>query len=400
MALHDDYLHFWGVALQGYREVYGLELLPADTKAFRTDEKYIGLEFPSVDNEGRRVRGMMADLRHSMQQDNRKKLVDAAQDRASANGKPKMPRAAERYEGELEFINAAVADLAAPGAAVFYFDDMDMKGDSAEALLETASEFYRAGILRAPYDRVLYICRYKGLTIPVYARAREGGDGYIITCFLRDHPLLKGNKAAVLPAAVVEYPIGAAGSIKDGEILRGQTDAAALFAPKDVSPDDLKIYVAESILYFLMGSMVLSLPHYERMECSIEPKLAKARAKAGKKPLQTYTVIRPIKAIRDSMQDGNGGWKVRPHWRRGHIRRLANGKAVPIPPCMVNWAGDTELAKNIYQVSGDADAKGQEERSNAGVQDSKAGEPLLSDAASVSESENIVIAPPDHSSAG
>ena len=31
-----------------------------------------------------------------------------------------------------------------------------------------------------------------------------------------------------------------------------------------------------------------------------------------------------------------GGWTVRPHWRRGHIRRLADGRVIPIPPCCVN----------------------------------------------------------------
>ena len=31
-----------------------------------------------------------------------------------------------------------------------------------------------------------------------------------------------------------------------------------------------------------------------------------------------------------------GGWTVKPHWRRGHLRTLSDGRRVPIPPCWVN----------------------------------------------------------------
>lgn len=344
MALHDDYFAFWQLALKGYREMYGLSPIQQQS-----------------DKELRTVRYMAAEVigKTPKLQINQSKLMSGQPlDAADFAHIQRTVKPVEKYPGELDFIHETAQELANPdGAAVFYFDDIDVSNDETLVpLADTAGEFYREGLLSPPFPKTLFIFRHTKLnvTVPVLAQQIEGG--YKIVSFITDYPLLL-SPASVLPGCAIDYKREYAGTLTGGNLINLPNDelaqARALFAPADMTPDDLKLGVASAVLYFLLGSMLLNMPHYEAVPHDIDEKLRRAREKNGKPPLKSYTVVRPVKAVRDEMQDGAGGWKVKPHWRRGHIRTLSDGRKVPVQPCMVNFKGDGELAKNTYMFKGD-----------------------------------------------
>jgi hypothetical protein len=85
----------------------------------------------------------------------------------------------------------------------------------------------------------------------------------------------------------------------------------------------------------LLGA--LATPQAIRRQEPAPEKLNKRRERKGKE------IIRPVLVIDIRASQGRvaarrtaGGYSVRPHWRRGHIRHLPNGKVVGIPPACVN----------------------------------------------------------------
>ncbi len=312
MALHDEYIKFWRLALQGYKEMYS-DVKPA-------------------------APGQLADV-----------------GRVLPNGSTK-----EAYPGELDFITRTVTSIAAGDAAVFYFDNQDMGDKSLNPIMETACEFYREGVLRAPFKKVLFLFRYskEQITKLVFAEQLPDGGGYAVTCFISEHPVLQGRKDAILPAATVEIAWDLIGEFTGDKLFTRVQETHCLFAPSDSSPDDMKMLVGEAVLYFFTGCMLLNMPQYQKDKTEIESGLMKARLKSGKPPLQGYTTVRLRKDIRDHFDKENngGGWTVKPHWRRGHIRHYRDDsgvilKSIPVQPCMVNFNdNDGELAKQIYKV--------------------------------------------------
>jgi hypothetical protein len=92
--------------------------------------------------------------------------------------------------------------------------------------------------------------------------------------------------------------------------------------------------------YWAVAALIgaLGTPKAKR---SVEPapeKLNRQRQHTGRPAIRSQIVIdlRPAQNVSPSDKSRHGGWTVRPHWRRGHIRSLADGRLVPIPPCCVN----------------------------------------------------------------
>jgi hypothetical protein len=74
---------------------------------------------------------------------------------------------------------------------------------------------------------------------------------------------------------------------------------------------------------------------------SVEPapeRLNRQRHLKGRPEIRSHIVVdlRADKNYTSSEQGTHGGWTMKPHWRRGHVRTLADGRRVPIPPCCVN----------------------------------------------------------------
>lgn len=75
-------------------------------------------------------------------------------------------------------------------------------------------------------------------------------------------------------------------------------------------------------------------------------KLNKARVRSGKQALSEVVTVR-IKDWKKGDQLGGQHASPRPHWRRGHVRRISDGKVVLVTPHAV--MGGVDLAKR-YEV--------------------------------------------------
>lgn len=99
----------------------------------------------------------------------------------------------------------------------------------------------------------------------------------------------------------------------------------------------------------LLGA--LSTPQAIRHEEPAPVRLNKQREQKGKVPIAPMIVI-DVRAshVAKSQPRGSTGWTVAPHWRRSHLRTLADGRVIPVAPCWVNVEGDIPPLKPEYVV--------------------------------------------------
>jgi hypothetical protein len=89
-------------------------------------------------------------------------------------------------------------------------------------------------------------------------------------------------------------------------------------------------------IVILMGA--LATPDVERTKVAPAEKLNRQRAKRGRSPIGEFTLIdlRPKPdEIESRGEPTSGRASPRPHWRRGHLRAIGEGRRVPIPPTRV-----------------------------------------------------------------
>jgi hypothetical protein len=107
------------------------------------------------------------------------------------------------------------------------------------------------------------------------------------------------------------------------------------------------------ISWILIFLLTINHPAYEKKEEEPDSALQRSRIKRGKETLSKYVYVRMKPHIKAALSAGDGTIRA-PHWRRGHVRRLADGRVVPVQACLVNWEGDPEdpaaPAKKIYVV--------------------------------------------------
>ncbi len=94
--------------------------------------------------------------------------------------------------------------------------------------------------------------------------------------------------------------------------------------------------------FFAAAIMIINSQHVEREPVEIPEKLNKSRAKSGKPALKDYIVIKLTEETKRKLCETVNGEKVfrRPHWRRGHLRHLGDGRIVPVSACIVNFNGE------------------------------------------------------------
>lgn len=244
-----------------------------------------------------------------------------------------------------EYIRGMFSDAVNANPVAFYLEDIPF---SDKDFLKTAEEFFEAGILNLPYPQV-YICP-KSFDVAGDIQKVKG----VVMCWQDDNgwwlPVFgerPGVKKEPLPIAFfhmkrnLNLPVEEI-KIPDFENVTGTTITEA------------RVLAGNGFKCVLLACMMMNMPHYDKNKEIISEKLAKARIKSNKPPLAGYTTIRMRKDIKACMDKNSAlaGYSVRPHWRRGHIRRISDTKQIPVRPCMVNFGGDADLDKNVYKVKG------------------------------------------------
>lgn len=84
--------------------------------------------------------------------------------------------------------------------------------------------------------------------------------------------------------------------------------------------------------------MVLNHPVYYHERNEVNEAINSKRERKGKSRLSPYIYVKMNKDVKESLTNSDGTIR-RPHWRRGHVRRLRSGIIVPVQACIVNYNG-------------------------------------------------------------
>lgn len=222
-------------------------------------------------------------------------------------------------------------------------------------LRQTASEFYLAGILRAPYRHVRYKTMYqvekKDPPVKMFVDIKEEAPD--------------DEEDLVHPQHRVQIGINVEGEYKplpffcvfNGEHLRLKFNKDEFDKVKTETWKDLKMGEVEIGRWCrdvtMLCLLVTNMKQFEQHDVVHGPKIQKAREKKGLPPLNRTILIRLHSSFRNILNAGGGsGIERRPHWRRGHLRHLQSGAIVPVSPCMVNWRGEAVEPKE-YRIKPD-----------------------------------------------
>lgn len=99
-------------------------------------------------------------------------------------------------------------------------------------------------------------------------------------------------------------------------------------------------------------TVALMSPDIETVDNPEPVKLNRKRERAGKMPIVAYRTvrIRPDARVRLRLGERGSASPPRMHWRRGHFRRLADGRVVPVAPTIVG-ARENGLIIKDYAVT-------------------------------------------------
>jgi hypothetical protein len=205
-----------------------------------------------------------------------------------------------------------------------------------EELSETSREFYYEGILKPPFDNCIIDTKY----------IEDENDGCpninlrICVQHQNDYTRILFFVAALGTKEYEMMPF----------IIDVKGDKSRLTPMTPLVAENIRVFTAWALKITLLCFLVISMPQFEHTEVDRGEKLQRAREKNGKPPLGRLIQLklRPeLRAMCDS--DGESGVIRRPHWRRGHLRRLSSGKITPVSPCMVNFNGEVVEPKT-YKV--------------------------------------------------
>lgn len=101
------------------------------------------------------------------------------------------------------------------------------------------------------------------------------------------------------------------------------------------------------LLDIVLGTTVLMSTKYVVLRPEPAPdRLNKAREKKGRLPIGAKIFVSFAKTL-PNVRGGTHASPV-PHWRRGHLRTLADGRVVPVSPTIVAWVGGEKPVPKDY----------------------------------------------------
>ncbi|GAA5666010.1 hypothetical protein Brsp07_04519 [Brucella sp. NBRC 14130] len=208
----------------------------------------------------------------------------------------------------------------------FSFLDTDNTADALETFIAFANDLWDAGIAPIPHNFfwVSWSQMLLGQTVHMAAFCEKVFSEY-------------DNALTSLSVRVMFENMRRDGFafVNQSGLMVVQDHDHVLISHADSESAGLLVENGFGVVKALMGA--LATPQAIRSEQPAPDRLNKQRASKGKTPIGPVIVI-DVRASKQaaSMRKGEGGWIVRPHWRRGHLRHLADGRVIPIPPCCVN----------------------------------------------------------------
>ena len=238
-----------------------------------------------------------------------------------------------------KFIQEELQNFHAAGKPVgFYFDPIVK--EMSQELSETALEFTRNGLILPPFKSFL-------LHVPkaLVSKSGEIAD-YIL--WVRS---IDGDRLEYLYIGEAQGRLGVH-CWKGGISLKSASFYAVILEKEEDGDDPLQSAQRYGTIALLL-LMMLNHPVYEKKEHDIDEALQRSRIKRGKETLSKYIYVNMKPHIKAALTAGDGSIRV-PHWRRGHVRRLADGRVVPVQACIVNWEGEATdpgaPEKKIYVI--------------------------------------------------
>lgn len=219
-------------------------------------------------------------------------------------------------------------DFVKEDPAVFYYHENDLD----ENLIWTGFEFYENNILNLPFERCIFIKESDNDPRYAFWATTEGDD------FTGFHMCEDGTMCSAIH-----------------KFSRDQNKPNQLKRIDDsyhqVTDDELFVNGGQTFNNIIAAIMLLNSVYTTKTQQDISDKLNKKRIKHGKEPLIGFTKIRlstPTGIVREAHQKH----RPAPHWRRGHIRKLSNGRVVPVSPCLVNYEGG-QIPNKLYNIGKD-----------------------------------------------
>jgi hypothetical protein len=243
----------------------------------------------------------------------------------------------EKLEGHSPYAKWLMLMTEQP-AVGFYFDET-VRYDEEMAI--TGCDFLSAGFLQMPFDTVYfhakkYFSESSGNAVPVCLWAKKVGENQIFLSAVREEDI--SAQPDFFQINIGQDIVG---------IARSYTEEGWPEVRKEYNSAEQQVhaFIMRSFCHMLM---LLNHPVYDKELNEVSDAVNAKRERNGKARLSKYIYVNMRKQYKEALADGIGGYTVRPHWRRGHVRKLRDGRVIPVQPCLVNWDGEIEPDKKIY----------------------------------------------------
>lgn len=224
--------------------------------------------------------------------------------------------------------------------SVFYFNHIDMEDDN---LTMTGREFYKNDFVKLPSKNSIFIRKVEKDSKELVAflvQESEDGDGFYAVS-LYESGFGTAELVYMLKKDVVIYP-----NEREYVSYKSIGDTSTRKLTHEQHLMSCKI-VLNNVFTCLIS---LSSKYMDVKKEEISEKLQNARQKRGKSKLLDYVIVSLKPQYRQSNQHEHHG-TVKPHWRRGHIRTLEDGRKVAVRETWVNLAKAEEpIKKKPYLI--------------------------------------------------
>lgn len=240
----------------------------------------------------------------------------------------------ENKKGHSSFTNFMMKMAEFP-AVGFYFDDT-VKYDLEMAT--TGYEFLKSGFLNMPFDTVFFSAPNYfdiGVGIALWSKYIKETDTIMFFETMGEN-LIEEKKNNF-------YEL----NLKDSICYSRDANINGWPKIKKIEEnEDIFKKIIQALCHFLL---LLNHPIYEKVINEIDESINIKRLKKGKQILSKYIYINMKRDFKERLL-AIGGYSVRTHWRRGHVRRLNDGRIIPVQPCIVNFDGEIIPDKKTYVI--------------------------------------------------